>query len=404
MRARSFRPVGYLLLIGLLAASAWGAWRLPAVQMAVLSHETLPGLEQRVRADPDNWRVQYWFGRRALEAGDLVRAEPALRAACGTAPDFLPAATDLGKLLLAQGRVEEAFQVLRMVVGRDPRQSEARLTLAKLYRTQEAYGRALDELQVLLKEDPHSAPALYELAVCQLGIQKPAEAEASLRQALTREPDNVPALTALSAVLRERSDLQEAESLSRKALRLAPDDVLVRLELARVLRRKSGGSGREEALKLLEQAENLAPGHPGVLLELGRLLADAGRPADAVKALTVALRSSPRTTEAYYLLAESYRKLGRGAEASRAEAEFKRLQDYGSQLKTLYSQLEANPDSAALRFQLGDLHASEGDLENAIRSYRLGLQRAPHNEKARQRLAALVQKNLELQAGNAAAP
>ena len=397
-----------VLAVGAIAAVLVGAWlarRHPSVQMLLLSRATLPELEQRVQTNPNDWRVQYWFGKRAMEAGDPERAEPALRAAYGTAPEFLPAATDLGKLLLAQGRVEESYQILRMVLGRDAGAGEARLALAKLYRSQEAYQRAIDELGILLAREPQNIAALYELGICQIGIQQPDEAEKTLRRALARDGKNVPALAALSRIHRERGDLPEAEALSRKALELASDDVLVRLELARVLRRKTpAGENIREAIKILDQALNLAPNETSIQLELGSLLAADGRYAQAATVLTGVVRRAPRTLNAYYLLADCYRRLGQAPEARRAEAEFKRLQGLGAELQVLYARLEQQPDSSDLRFRIAETHAATGDLEAAIRTYRTGVQRAPQNEKAKGRLAALIQRNLELQSRNATAP
>jgi cellulose synthase operon protein C len=383
-------------------AGGWFAWSQPSVQMLVLSHTSYPDLTRRVQSEPDNWRVQYWFGKRAGEAGDLARAEQALRLACGTDPNFLPAATDLGKVLLRQGRVEESFQLLRMVIGRDAKQTEAQFVLAQLYRTQEAYQRAIDVLEALLRRDPRNAAVLYELGVCQSGMQQPEAAERSFRTALQEDGRNVPALTALSRIRRERSDVAEAELLARRGLAVAPEDMLLRLELARALSLKQPPSAhRKEAIGILRETRNLSPGHAGVLVELGALLAADQQWGEAVDALRTAVQLAPRTMQAHYLLADCYRRLGQEGESRRAEATFKRLQEHGARLQALHTRLEDEPESAALRFRIGDLYASAGDLEAAIRVFRAGLQREPDNAAARQRLAQLLEAHLRQQSENA---
>jgi tetratricopeptide (TPR) repeat protein len=353
-------------------------------------------LEDRLAADPNDWRIQYWYGRRAAEVGEFERAEPALRRALGTQPDFLPAATDLGKVLLARGHVEEAFQVLSMAVGRNPADIEAKLALGQLYRSQEAYHRAMDVLEEILKSQPRHVRALYEMAACRSGVQQLEAAEQNLRRALRVEPKNVLVLTALSRVRRERSDVASAESLARQAVRLAPGDPAPLLELGRALALKQPlATNRREAIAILEKARALAPGHPGVLFDLGRLHLAAGECAEAASHLEQVLRLSPDNTPAYYLLSRAFDGLGRPRERDLLEATFKRKQKYERAIADLGSRLGANPENAALRYKLGEVHAAEGYLDRAISAYRIGLQWDPRNDTARQRLAQLVRAGME---------
>ena len=110
MSQRVKRTLAVFAVVLALAVGGWAVWRTPSVQMAYFSRLQLSQLEAQVADNPNDWRLQYWFGKRALESGDVIRAEPALRAAAGTAPNYLPALTELGKLLLAKGQVEESFQ------------------------------------------------------------------------------------------------------------------------------------------------------------------------------------------------------------------------------------------------------------------------------------------------------
>jgi len=391
MRRSRTRNLLLVLIAGALAFVAYQVWSLPAVQMRLLSHAGLPDLERRVRATPDEWRVQYWYGRRAAEVGRLAEAEEALRYAFGGAPDFLPAATELGKVLLAQGRVEEAFQILRMVVGRNPGELDAQLALAQLYRSQQSYARALEILEELVRKRPEDVTAWYELAAAQAGLQKYEAAEGSLRAGLKKDPRNTLLLTALSRVRRQRGDVAEAETYARQALAQRPDDPIARLELARALSEKKPPQAyRQEALAVLKEAQILSPEHPDILLEAGRLLLAEGRLQDSVAALRAATRLEPEAPDGYYLLSQALRRLGQEAESQRAEARFQRLRAYQARLEDLNARLSARPESPELRYQLGELHAAEGHLEEAITFYQNGLQRDPENQKARRRLQELV--------------
>lgn len=405
MRRPKVRALLFALALALVAGVGWLIWRQPVVQMAVLERATLFDLENSVADDPNNWRTQYWFGKRAAESGDFARAEPALRAAFGTASDFLPAATDLGRVLLAQGKVEEAYQVLRMVVGRDPNQTDALFTLAQLYRGQQSYARAMEILNPLLEKDPGNVPALYELSVCQIGTQQVGAAEQSLRKAYAKDANNVMVLTALSRINREGDKLAEAETLARRAVELQPADPLTRLELARTLAEQQPAvAKRREALEELRKALEVSPGHVPVLQEAGRLLIEDGRFSEAIAALTTVIRVQPQNTRAHFQLAEAFRRSKRPDDARRAEAAFKRYQSFDQRLQAAYSELSERPDSAEVRFRIGELQAEMGDAIGAIRSYRAGLQREPENAKARARLAVLMRQNVERQGASQSAP
>src|SRR3569833_1994246 len=151
MRKRA-RLVVVVSIVGLvLLAGGFIAWHQPAVRDLWLSHSDLTSLADHVSAEPTDWRAQYWYGKRAAEAGDLEHAESALRICLGSHLEFEPGLIELGKVLLAEHRVDESFQLLKMATGRDPKNAAAHVALATLYRTQGALQRAMDEASEALK-------------------------------------------------------------------------------------------------------------------------------------------------------------------------------------------------------------------------------------------------------------
>lgn len=394
--SRRSLAAGSVVILVVLVVIAYLAWRSTSGQMPELSSADLGQLEERVADNPDDWRVQYWYGRRAAESGDVERGETALRYALGGNPDYMPAAAQLGIVLLARGKVDEAFQVLRMVVGRDPSETEGHLALAQLYRSQASYHKAMELLQGVLKRDPNNALANYELAACHVGLQQFEAAEGGLREAVRQDPDNPTYLTALSRVRRQRGDPAEAERLAREASLLSPQDYVPKLELARaVAMQEPLADRRQAALKLLAEAARLSPENPGIHFEMGRLLHLTGRPIDAASEFERVVRDVPHYTEAYYLLARSYDQAGRKADSRRIDAVFRRKREYDRKVQELSARLGAEPESASIRFQLADLHLAEGDLPRAMTQYRAGLQREPENAEAKRKLAELVRKRVE---------
>jgi len=382
--------------LAVLTALAVVSWRHPQAQWLWMSRMSLPQLETRLVDEPNDWRLHYWYGLRAAEAGEYERAETPLRRAFGTEQSFLPAAVELGRVLLAQGKIDEAFQVLSLVIGRDADNLEAHLALGQLYRSQGAHHRALQELDLVLKQKPDYVPALYERAAAQSGIQKPKEAEADLRLALSKEPKNSLVLTALSRIRREDGDVAEARALAEKAVALAPGTSPPLLELGRIQSLLEPAElHRKEAIATLERAASLDPRNPTIHFELAQLHYAAQRWAEALRELELCVQYDPGLTQAYYLVSRCLNALGREPEARRVSAVFNRKQRYDQQTRDLASRLGAKPGDISLRLRLGELHAGEGYLDRAIDTYRIALQWEPKNEKARKRLAELVRQKIE---------
>jgi predicted Zn-dependent protease len=117
-----------------------------------------------------------------------------------------------------------------------------------------------------------------------------------------------------------------AESLDqfRREFELFPDDVLARVELAFGLLAR----GREqEALAPAEEAVKLAPGLFATHLVLGRALAATGKLTRGIRELETAALLAPQIPEAHLALARAYAKAGRKADADRANAVFRTLDE-----------------------------------------------------------------------------
>jgi tetratricopeptide (TPR) repeat protein len=80
-----------------------------------------------------------------------------------------------------------------------------------------------------------------------------------------------------------------------------------------------------EAERHYRQALAAAPGHATAAFNLGIALEDLRRPADAVDAYRIALAADPRLADAHYNLARLYEKQGKKAGALRHLSHYKRL-------------------------------------------------------------------------------
>ncbi len=117
-----------------------------------------------------------------------------------------------------------------------------------------------------------------------------------------------------------------AESLVqfRREIELFPDDVLARVELAFALLAR----GREqEAVAPAEAAARFAPGLFATHLVLGRALVATGQLTRGIRELETAAGMAPVIPEVHLALARAYAKAGRKADAERANAVFRALDE-----------------------------------------------------------------------------
>jgi Flp pilus assembly protein TadD len=80
-----------------------------------------------------------------------------------------------------------------------------------------------------------------------------------------------------------------------------------------------------EALPYAIEASKMSPSFYLAHLYLGRLLIRAGRLDEGCKELEIARGLSPSNSEVRYVLATTYRRLGRAEDAQREYKEFERL-------------------------------------------------------------------------------
>ena len=168
------------------------------------------------------------------------------------------------------------------------------------------------------------------------------------------------------------------EAIGELRLRIAddPNDVESRVLLAQVLGRQGGHA--DEALMLLDQAQALHPGASGLLAARVAILQSAGRldEASAVLDAAVAQRGDRR---AHALRGAFHQDLG---QTDLAEKDFVKLAD-----------MDANGQGYEL---LGRFYAETGRMDQAIETWRQGLEKHVENASlARRLIRALASRDKE---------
>ena len=127
---------GLLVLAGLWLAGGPGGAQSVGDARALLRDGNGAAAQQMLQAivdaTPNNLDAQLWLGRAALETGDYVVAERALRAALAGKADWPDAEAALGLTFERSGRTAEARETYRAVLKQFPDQEMAAEGLARL--------------------------------------------------------------------------------------------------------------------------------------------------------------------------------------------------------------------------------------------------------------------------------
>lgn len=292
------------------------------------AEESLAVLRPLAEAPDADPAVLYNAARAALAAGQVEAAFDWLERSARLSPSS-PAARALGMLLMSQGRVVEAYGRLRLWANANPLDGDARLAAASLALQLERTAEAERLLAGLSDGDP-AIRLLRGKALVQRG--QGAEAVALLEPLAEDHPPGLD--------LEVRGTLAEAQLLAGRpgeALRLlegkAGSHPRLVLLLGRAQRRAGDAAAALATLKPLADsipAEPSTLGDPrpalGIALEVGDLLAQAGRPAEAVPYFETATRLHGLSREAWDGLARALEGAGRAEEAGRARAKVKELE------------------------------------------------------------------------------
>ena len=170
------------------------------------------------------------------------------------------------------------------------------------------------------KDRRDEAAELAQIASGELGG---AALERALRNILAADARNPQANLRLGYALLEDGRCREAVAHFRSAIaeHLPSADAHLGLAACEAAERRF-----DAAAATLREAERIEPGNPVVVANLGLVLSDGGRPADAIGPLQRALTIDPGLHQARFALAIAFARVGRRAEAiSTAEDLLRRL-------------------------------------------------------------------------------
>ncbi|MBZ0068261.1 MAG: PEP-CTERM system TPR-repeat protein PrsT [Thiobacillus sp.] len=272
------------------------------------TEEARKTLQHASQSASDNIDVHLALAQLALADRDAAQAMQHLEQALKIDPGHIESLSLKGDLLRVTGKSDEATLIYREITRIDPRQINARLALANINIAGNKLDDARMEVDAALKVMPNNLQARYTQALISFQEKKTEHARDQLATVLKSAPEFLPALMLGGSIEYMLGNLQMAETYLNKVAKVAPNNL--------------------NALRLLAATQ----------LRLGR--SD-----DAARTLAPALRATNQ--DAGVLLV--------AGEIALAGKDYSKAAEFFEQAAKL------NPDSAAIRTELGFSRLAQGD-------------------------------------------
>lgn len=317
-------------------------------------------------------RWWYHLARLSARDGDADGALAAFERAIAISPDYVPARTRRGLVLLDRGDLdgaEAAFRVAQNLAANDP---GALTGLARVHNARGRYAEAADVLTRLLDRAPADRYAFQLLAVAYRGLGRTREADEAMAAGASGEPRVADPWADEVGVYRRgfASTLKDATAL--------------------------GMAGRtSEAIALLERLRDQRPDDEELRTYLGGMYATAGRTADARRLLDAILQVHPDNFDATMNLATAHlvdhaygdadRLAARALALRPADADATRLRGVAAWRAGRLDEAErwlseaaaANATDAKALAWVGDIRRERRQHAQALAAYRQALSRDP---------------------------
>jgi len=368
------RPVHLLVVLVLaLIANAPGALAQSPPAASAPPLKTDPAAAERrlldaVQRNPDSFDARHMLAAFYLQEGKLRAALPHLRRAEALNPSNYEVGYDLARALLETGQLDDArAQVRRWLARKDI--AELHNLLGDIEQRAANLTAAAEQYQVATHMDP-SEEHLFDWGDSLLQLRAAEPAGQVFAAAIARHPRSARLRVGLGISLYSRGEYRDAVEAFCQAADLAPSDprpyqflgemygvspevsgevskrlgrfvethpknALAHFHYAMSLWKGSpepldpDGVRRVEAL--LRRAVTLDPRLAKGFFELGVLLANQDRHAEAVEQLRRTTALEPSNSQAHYRLAQLYQRIGRQDLAARELQTFRQLTAKGDE-------------------------------------------------------------------------
>lgn len=238
-------------------------------------------LKEVLAAKPDNYLAWYDLGFVYRAMGQKDESIAAYRSSVAAKPDVFESNLSLG-LELAQAGNPDAEKFLRAatqltpVSNPDDGKKHAWMALGQFLQRSKPDDAAAAYQQAAVV-DPYD-PEPHLLAASLLETTRPADAEKEYKQALADAPESPDALAALTNFYMRQRRYSDAETALRKLTDLHPNDAAAHLQLGRML---AIAGKNDEAIAQMKTGLSLDPSDSHAQHDLADLCLQAGKFSDA---------------------------------------------------------------------------------------------------------------------------
>jgi tetratricopeptide (TPR) repeat protein len=353
-------------------------------------HLALPHIEAATKLQPKDAVTWIALGDTATIANKLSLAESAYARAEALSPGNPFVYRGRGQVAVRRTNLVEAQRVFQAGLKRHPEDVELRTALGNVLVLIGDGNRARAVLAPALAKEPDRADLHFLMGRALEQLHQLKNAAAEMEKATEIDPNRDDAWGRLGLYRAKLTEYESARGPLETAIRLNPREPHYFWALAETysLDVKSK-EGIPRALELYHQALQLDPVNVNALTSLMFTLTRRGEPADleeSVGLLKRLITINPKGANAYFKLAEVYRKLGKTVEAQQASQKFESLS------KGLRHVPQA-PDALAL----GQAAMKRGEYGEAASRFQAALQADPSSIVARTGMEEASKKLAEKQ-------
>jgi tetratricopeptide (TPR) repeat protein len=277
-------------------------------------------LEKGLKINPKMFSAAALLGISRYEMGDYAAARASLEAALRGNPKDDNAELFLANDLIKLGELDLAAEHLKRLSQRQPENQEFWYLLGKVH--MKLSEQALSKLNEI---DPNSVWVHEISGEIMEGMKNYDGALVEYKKAVEMAPEQAGTHYLLGNAYLSLSMWDAAAEQFHAELVNDPASCMAQWKLGSVVLEQHGDS--EEAFADVEKALAICPNLTAARVDRARALMKLDRHAEAVKDLTAAEKSDPSEPSTHFLLAQTYRALGRTQEAQAEMSLFSKLEE-----------------------------------------------------------------------------
>jgi Flp pilus assembly protein TadD len=286
--------------------------------------EAAAEFEAVLRAAPGHPQATFNLGLALFELKRYEEAASLLSTPAALAQNAPEALYRLGLISAARGRAEEAAEFWQRALALRENYPEVYFALAEELRRQRRYEGAAEFYERAVTQDPARLVYRVRLGGVLMLLSRFDRALEVFNETAARFPESAEAHYFTGIAARGRGDYEAAEVALRRSLRLRPASADALAQLGFVV----GERGRDaEAERLLRQAVSRDARHFYANYDLGRLLVRGRRYVEALVVLDAAARIRESDPGVRYQMFLALSRLGRKEEAERELTRFRKLDE-----------------------------------------------------------------------------